>query len=410
MLDINKVRKDFPVLNKKMNGYDIAYLDSGATSLKPYSVIEAESHFYRDLGASIHRGVYYNSQKATDEFDLTRDKVAKFINAKKTNEVIFTRGTTESINLVAYSWGRKFIKEGDEILISEVEHHSNLVPWHILAEEKGAILKFVPINKDDLSFDLSGLDDLITDKTKLVSITGMSNVTGLVTDIDTIIKVAHKKGAKVLVDGAQMVSHHGVDVQKYDIDFLAFSAHKMCGPTGVGILYGKENILEEMPPFHGGGDMILKVSKDKSTYAELPAKFEAGTPDIAGIIGFATAIDYLNELGMDNIIERERELIKYALDKTQDIKDFTVYGYGTPDSKGGILSYNLGSIHPHDVGTIMDRYGVAIRVGHHCCQPLMKFLNIHGTCRASFYFYNTTDEVDRMVEIFNKVREVFHGI
>ncbi len=413
MLDIDKVRKDFPMLTQSLNGYDIAYLDSGATSLKPYAVIEEESRFYKELGANIHRGVYYHSQVASDEFDKTRDKVSKFINAKTSQEVIFTRGATESINLVAYSWGRKFITEGDEILVSELEHHSNLVPWHILAEEKKAVLKFIPIDRKTLAFDLSEIDDLVTDRTKIVAITGMSNVTGLLTDIDPIVKAAHKKGAVVMLDGAQMVSHHGVDVQKNDVDFLAFSSHKMCGPTGVGVLYGKKDILESMPPFHGGGDMILKVWKDKFTHAELPAKFEAGTPNIAGVIAFSKAIDYINDLGMDNIIQRERELVKYTIEKTKDIEDFTIYGVApseNPNAKGGIISYTLGNVHPHDVGTIMDRYGVAIRVGHHCCQPFMNYIGIHGSCRASFYFYNTTEEIDRMINVFDKVREVFHGI
>jgi cysteine desulfurase/selenocysteine lyase len=353
--------------------------------------------------------VYLFSQKATEEFDETRVKVAKLINAPKTHEIIFTRGSTESINLVAYTWGRKFISEGDEILVSEMEHHSNLIPWQILAEEKGAKLKFIPINTPDITFDLSGIDDLITEKTKLVAITGMSNVTGVLTDLKPIIQSAHRKGAKVLVDGAQLVSHHPVDVQELDCDFLAFSSHKMCGPTGLGVLYGKEDILEEMPPFHGGGDMILQVWKDKATYAELPAKFEAGTPNIAGIIGYGKAIDYLNELGMDNIREQEEELTRYALERTAEIEDLTVYGSKDYHKKGGIFSFNLGTVHPHDLGTIMDRNGIAIRVGHHCCQPLMRFLGIAGTSRASFYFYNTKDEIDKLINAFDRVREVFVG-
>ncbi len=409
MLDVKKVREDFPILKRKMGGLDLVYLDSGATSLKPQSVIDAEVHFYKDLGANIHRGVYLFSQKATEEFDETRVKVAKLINAPKTHEVIFTRGSTESINLVAYTWGRKFISKGDEILVSEMEHHSNLIPWQILAEEKGAKLKFIPINTPDITFDLSGIDDLITEKTKLVAVTGMSNVTGVLTDLKPIIQAAHRKGAKVLVDGAQLVSHHPIDVQEMDCDFLAFSSHKMCGPTGLGVLYGKEAILEEMPPFHGGGDMILQVWKDKATYAELPAKFEAGTPNIAGIIGYGKAIDYLNDLGMDNIREHEEELTRYALEKTSEIGDLTVYGSKDYHKKGGIFSFNLGTVHPHDLGTIMDRNSIAIRVGHHCCQPLMRFLGISGTSRASFYFYNTKDEIDMLINAFDRVREVFVG-
>jgi cysteine desulfurase/selenocysteine lyase len=409
MLDIKKVREDFPILKKKMNGFDLVYLDSGATSLKPQSVIDAEAHFYRDLGANIHRGVYKFSQEATEEVDQTREKVAKLINAPKNHEVIFTRGSTESINLVAYTWGRKYISEGDEILLSEMEHHSNLIPWQILAEEKGAKLKFIPINKSDVTFDLSNIGDMITEKTKLVAVTGMSNVTGVLTDLKPIIQTAHLKGAKVLVDGAQLVSHHPVDVSEMDCDFLAFSAHKMCGPTGLGVLYGKEEILESMPPFHGGGDMILQVWKDKATYAELPAKFEGGTPNIAGIIGYGRTIDYLNELGMDNIREHEIELTRYALEKTKEIDDLTVYGSKDYRKKGGIFSFNLGNVHPHDLGTIMDRNGIAVRVGHHCCQPLMRFLGVAGTSRASFYFYNTKDEIDKLIIALDKVREVFVG-
>lgn len=407
MIDVKTIRKDFPVINQKMNGKPLIYFDNGATSLKPYPVIEAEMHYYKELGANIHRGIYYLSQKATDEFDETREKVAKFINSPKTRQVIFTAGTTASINTIAYSWGRYNINEGDEIVLSEMEHHSNLVPWQMIAEEKKAKLRFVPINKQSASYDLSNIDDIITNKAKIVSLTAMSNVTGVINPIKRIAEIAHSKGAVMLVDGAQYVSHHPIDVQDIDCDFLAFSSHKMCGPTGLGVLYGKEDILEAMPPFMGGGDMILSVKKEKTTYNELPHKFEAGTPNIAGVIGFGKAIDYLNDVGMDNIHAHEQELIKYAIEQSKDIKDLVVYGTKDYTKKGGIFSFDLNGVHPHDTGTILDREGIAIRVGHHCCQPFMKLLDIPGTSRASFYLYNTISEIDKFFKTLDKVREVF---
>jgi cysteine desulfurase/selenocysteine lyase len=410
MIDVNSIREDFPVLKQKMRGNPLVYLDNSATSLKPKQVIEAEMYYYQEIGASIHRGIYYLSDKATEEYENTRKIVAKFINSPKVKQIIYTKGTTESINLVAYSWGRKYIHEGDEILLTEMEHHSNLVPWQILSQERNAKLKFIPINKEEGTLILDDIDNIITDKTKLVAVSGMSNVTGIINPIKTIIDAAHKKGAIVLIDGAQFVSHHKVDVQKLDADFLSFSAHKMCGPTGVGILYGKEHILEDMPPFMSGGDMILSVSKDKSTYAELPNKFEAGTPHISGIIGFSKAIEYLESVGLENIQQYEQELIKYAIEKSKDIKDMIIYGTKDHNKKGGILSFNIGDVHPHDTGSILDNQGIAIRAGHHCCQPFMKLLGVPGTSRASFYFYNTFEEIDKLIHSLNKVKEVFIGI
>jgi cysteine desulfurase / selenocysteine lyase len=407
MIDVKAIRKDFPVLNQKMNGKPLIYFDNSATSLKPLPVIEAEMHYYKEIGANIHRGIYHLSQKATDEFDETREKVTKFINSPKTRQVIFTGGTTASINTIAYSWGRANVKEGDEIVLSEMEHHSNLVPWQMVAQEKKAVLKFIPINKETATYDLSNIDDIITDKAKIVSLTAMSNVTGVINPIKKLTEIAHNKGALMLVDGAQYVSHHPIDVQDLDCDFLAFSSHKMCGPTGLGVLYGKEEILEDMPPFMGGGDMILSVKKEKTTYNELPYKFEAGTPNIAGVIGFGKTIDYLNDVGMNNIHDYEQKLIKYAIEQSRDISDLVVYGTKDYNKKGGIFSFDLDGVHPHDTGTILDREGIAIRVGHHCCQPLMKLLNIPGTSRASFYLYNTTSEIDKFFETLDKVREVF---
>jgi cysteine desulfurase / selenocysteine lyase len=407
IIDIKKIRDDFPILKQKMRGKPLVYFDNGATSLKPKQVIESEMHFYSELGANIHRGIYQLSAQATDKYDQTREKLAKFINSPKSRQIIFTKGTTESINLVAYSWGMNNIKEGDEIVLSEMEHHSNLIPWQMVAQQKNAVLKFIPINKEDCTFDLSDIDNVITDKAKIVSITAMSNVTGVINPVKKIAEIAHKKGALMLIDGAQYVSHHSVDVQDLDCDFLAFSSHKMCGPTGVGILYGKEEILENMPPFMGGGDMILQVWKDRATYEKIPQKFEAGTPNIAGVIGLGKAIDYLSSIGMDNILKHEQAMIKYALERAQDVEGLNIYGTKDYTKKGGILSFNVGNVHSHDTGSILDGEGIAVRAGHHCCQPLMRFLGISGTTRASFYLYNTIEEIDRFIDGLGKVREVF---
>lgn len=410
MFDVKTIRKDFPVLEKQMWGKPVVYFDNAATALKPLQVIDAEVHYYKDLGANIHRGLYQLSEKATQEYNDVRKKVASFINAPSEEQIVFTKGTTDSINLVMYSWGRKNIQEGDEIILSEMEHHSNLVPWHMLAEEKKARLKFIPVNEKEAVFDLSSLDDIITERTKLVSLSAMSNVTGVIHDLKSIIDTAHRKNALVIVDGAQFVSHHRMDVQEMDCDFLAFSSHKMCGPTGVGVLYGKKHILDDMPPFMGGGDMILRVKKDKTEYEKPPLRFEAGTPNIAGVIGFGRAIDYIKAVGLDNIHEYEQQLVKYAMEEVQKIDDFIIYGTKDYTKKGGIMSFNIGNVHSHDTGSILDRQGIAVRVGHHCCQPIMKLFGIHGTTRASFYFYNTVEEIDKFVKSIDRVKEVFSGI
>lgn len=410
MYDINSIRKDFPMLKVQMRDKQLVYLDNSATSLKPQSVIDTEMHYYQEQSVNIHRGIYLISQQATDEYEHTRKKASDFINSPEDKQIIFTKGTTESINLVAYSWGRKNINQGDEIILNESEHHSNLIPWQILAQEKKAILKFIPLNKEDGTINISELNKIITDKTKLIAVSAMSNVTGNINPVKEIIDEAHKKNIVVLVDGAQYVSHHKVDVRELDCDFLAFSSHKMCGPTGIGILYGKKEILEEMPPFMSGGDMILSVWKDKATYNDIPYKFEAGTPHISGVLGFAKAIDYLNNIGMENVYKHEQNLIKYAIKKTEKIDDIIIYGTKDIEKRGGILSFNIGDIHPHDTGTILDREGIAVRAGHHCCQPLMRFFEIPGTVRASFYIYNTIEEIDRLIEAVKKVKGVFIGI
>ncbi|EQA37636.1 cysteine desulfurase, SufS family [Leptospira inadai serovar Lyme str. 10] len=404
--DVQKIRADFPILSTEMNGKPLVFLDSAASSQKPYSVINAERKYYETENANIHRGVYALSQKATEKYEFARIKVARFIGAPCAKVIIFTRNTTESINLVAQSWGRTNIHEGDEIVLTELEHHSNLVPWQMLAQEKQAVLKFIPLNYD-ATLDLSNLDQIITERTKLVAVAQMSNVTGTLHDLDTIVKRAREVGAKVLVDGAQGVCHLPERVQKQDFDFYAFSAHKMLGPTGVGVLYAKEEILEAMPPWMGGGDMIAKVWKDKSTYADLPARLEAGTPNIAGVIGFGAAIEYLESVGMNEIRNHELELLAYALERMEDFGGLELYGPRDLTKRGGVISFNFPGVHPHDVGSILDEEGIAIRVGHHCAQPFMDFMRISGTCRASLYLYNTKEDVDSLLDGLKKVKEIF---
>ncbi|EQA46159.1 SufS selenocysteine lyase, PLP-dependent (first module) [Leptospira broomii serovar Hurstbridge str. 5399] len=404
--DVQKIRADFPILSTKMNGKPLVFLDSAASSQKPYSVIDAERKFYETENANIHRGVYALSQKATEKYEFARIKVARFIGAPCAKVIIFTRNTTESINLVAQSWGRTNIHEGDEIVLTELEHHSNLVPWQMLAQEKQAVLKFIPLNYD-ATLDLSNLDQIITERTKLVAVAQMSNVTGTLHDLDSIVKRAREVGAKVLVDGAQGVCHLPERVQKQDFDFYAFSAHKMLGPTGVGVLYAKEEILEAMPPWMGGGDMIAKVWKEKSTYADLPARLEAGTPNIAGVIGFGAAIEYLESVGMNEIRNHELELLAYALERMEDFGGLELYGPRDLTKRGGVISFNFPGVHPHDVGSILDEEGIAIRVGHHCAQPFMDFMRISGTCRASLYLYNTKEDVDSLLDGLKKVKEIF---
>ncbi|MDL5244453.1 cysteine desulfurase [Leptospira weilii] len=404
-----RIRTDFPILGTMMNGKPLVFLDSAASSQKPFTVIDRIEKYYREENANIHRGIYYLSQKATEKYELGRIRISRFIGAQCAKVCIFTRNATESINLVAQTWGRVQVKEGDEIVLNELEHHSNIVPWQMLAQEKKAVLKFIPLNEDS-TLDLSNLNEIITTKTKLVAVAQMSNVTGTIHDLAPIQKRAKEVGAKVLVDGAQGVCHLPVNMKEMDYDFYVFSAHKMLGPTGVGVLYAKEEILEDMPPWMGGGDMIAHVYKERSTYAELPSKLEAGTPNIAGVIGFESAIEYLETIGMQEVRNHEVELLTYALDRLDDFGGLELYGTRDLSKRGGVISFNFPGVHPHDVGTILDEEGIAIRVGHHCAQPFMAFKNIPGTCRASLYLYNTKGDIDRLIEGLIKVKEIFSRV
>jgi cysteine desulfurase/selenocysteine lyase len=402
--DINKIRQDFPNLAVTVRGKKLAYLDNAATTFKPRSVIESGNRHYTSGVANVHRGVHYLSEMATQEYEEARTKTRIFLNAADNAEIIFTRGTTESINLVAQSFGRAFLKAGDEIIISAMEHHSNIVPWQMLCEQNGCVLKIIPIN-DNGEIIFEEYSKLLTFKTKLVSIVYISNSLGTINPVEEIIAEAHKKGALVLVDGAQAVSHTKIDVQKLDCDFFAFSGHKLFGPTGIGVLYGKRSLLEKMPPYQGGGDMIASVTFEKTIYNVLPYKFEAGTPNIAGAIGLGAAIDYVESIGLDNIANYKKELLDYGTQALLTIPDLRLIG--TAKHKSSILSFVLPDIHPHDLGTIVDGEGVAIRTGHHCTQPVMKRFNIPATARASLAFYNTKEEIDALVKAVQKAREVF---
>ncbi len=406
MIDLKAIQKDFPILSRQVRGKRLVYLDNAATTQKPASVIETEARYYQETNANIHRGIHTLSEEATTQYENVRKKVAQHIGAQAPDGIIFTSGATEAINLVAYSWGRKYLKAGDEILLSAVEHHSNLIPWQLTAQATGAKLQFVPITSEGL-LDESRLDALLTRRTKLVAITAMSNALGSLFPARDIVRKAHAVGAKVLIDGAQSVPHLETRVAEMECDFLAFSAHKMLGPTGVGVLYGRPELLDAMDPYQGGGDMILEVWRDHAEWNELPWKFEAGTPNIAGVIAFGAAIDYLNKIGMADIRQHEKELTRYALTALK--KDPAVHIYGPLDveKRGGVISFNYGSIHPHDIGTLLDREGVAIRAGHHCCQPLMRDLGVSGTARASFYIYNSKDDVDVMLDALRKAASVF---
>jgi len=408
ILDINTLRDDFPILKRKIGGKnEVVYLDNAATTQKPLVVIKSIANYYMNNNSNIHRAVYDFAEESTRAYELTRHKVAKFINAKSPEEIIFTRNTTESLNLLAYSWGRRNIKEGDEILITELEHHSNIVPWQILAREMSAKLSYIGIDENgylDLDYCFQRIE---SGKVKLVSISHMSNVLGTIVPIKRIIKSAHKYGIPVIVDGAQSVPHMPVDVQDLDCDFLAFSAHKMLGPTGVGILYGKRELMEKMDPFLAGGDMIKEVFKNETFYNDIPFRFEAGTPNIADVVGFGTSIDYLTEIGMDNIRKHEIELTDYALGCLSTIGLVTVYGPNKAEDRGGVISFNIGDIHPHDLATIMNKHGIAIRSGHHCAQVLMERLNVSSTSRASFYIYNTRKDVDRLIYALNDAKRIF---
>lgn len=402
--DVDKIRNDFPILKTIVHGKPLVYLDNAATTQKPQYVIDKTNNYYEKMNANIHRGVHALSQEATEEFESARIIVKNFINALGKNEIIFTRGTTESINLVASSYGRKNINEGDEIIISTMEHHSNIVPWQMLCEEKKAKLKVIPIN-DEGEIIFEEFEKLINEKTKFVSVVYASNSLGTVNPVKKIIDLAHHYSIPVLLDAAQAVNHLKIDVQELDCDFLAFSGHKLYGPTGIGVLYGKVNHLEAMPPYQGGGDMISKVTFEHTTYNELPHKFEAGTPDIVGAIGLGAAIEYVNKIGLENIAYHENLLLEYATNAVQDLSGLRIIG--TAKEKIGVLSFHFENVHPHDVGTFLDFEGVAIRTGHHCTQPLMRRYNIPATSRASFGMYNTKSEVDILVNGLKKILEVF---
>ena len=401
--NIQQIRADFPILNEKIRGKQLVYLDNGASTQKPQAVIDAESYYYEHQYANIHRGVHYLSQIGTDLYENVRKQVQQFIHAKHDHEVIFTKGTTNAINLVAYTFGRKFINEGDEIVVTEMEHHSNIVPWQMLCDEKKCVLKVIPLQADGTIL-LEDAEKLITPKTKLVSVVYVSNALGTINPIEELIAIAHKNGAKILIDAAQAIQHFTIDVQALDCDFLVFSGHKIYGPTGTGILYGKEGILNEMPPYEGGGDMIKTVSFKGTTYNDLPFKFEAGTPNIAGCIALGTAVKYVQEIGIENISTYETELLNYATEKLSAIEGLTIYG--TAKQKSSVISFLLDGIHPYDVGVILDNMGIAIRTGHHCAQPVMDHYEIPGTCRASFSFYNTKEEVDMLVEGILKAKKM----
>lgn len=401
-LDIHQIRKDFPILTRRVNGYPLVYFDNAATSQTPQQVIDSIVDYYSRYNANIHRGVHTLSQEATDAYELAREKLKNHFNAAHSHEIIFTPGTTFGINLVANGF-EKLLKKGDELLVSAMEHHSNIVPWQMLAERTGAVLKVIPINQDGVLIWDEYLS-LLNPKTKLVFVNHVSNALGTINPIADIIKEAHQAGAAVLVDGAQAGMHIVTDVRKLDVDFYVTSAHKMCGPTGVGILYMKESWGEKLPPYQGGGEMIAEVSFEKTTYAGLPHKFEAGTPNICGGIAFGKAIDYLTDIGFDKIVEYEDKLLKYATEKLSEIEGLKIYG--TAAEKTSVISFNLNGIHPYDVGTIIDKLGIAVRTGHHCAQPIMDFYEIPGTIRASFAFYNTFEEVDELVKAVKKAKSM----
>ena len=404
LYDVEAIRKDFPILQTYVHGKPLVYLDNAATSQKPISVIRKAQEYYSTMNSNIHRGVHALSGVSTEAFETARIKIKKFINALGKNEIIFTRGATESINLVAQTFGRSNLNEGDEVIISEMEHHSNIVPWQLICNEKKAKLKVIPIN-DDGELILEEYEKLLSDRTKIVSVVYCSNSLGTVNPVRKIIKAAHKKGIPVLIDAAQAVNHLHIDVQELDCDFLVFSGHKIYGPTGIGVLYGKVNLLDSMPPYQGGGDMISKVTFEKTTYNELPHKFEAGTPNIAGAIGLGEAIDYLSRIGIGNISLHEKELLDYATEAVQSVPGLKIIG--TASEKVSVLSFVLDDVHPHDIGTFLDFEGIAIRTGHHCTQPVMDRFKIPATSRASFAMYNTTEEIDVLVYGLNKIIKVF---
>lgn len=406
MLDYKKIRDDFPILKELMNGKPLVFLDSAASSQKPQRVIEAFADYYRCRNANIHRGAYRLSYEATDLYEGTRHKMAKFIGAPDPESIIFTRNTTESINLIAYSYAMNSLHEGDEIVVSELEHHSNLVPWMMVARKTGAVLRHIPLT-DDYRYDYSRLHEVISDRTRIVSVAHMSNAVGTIHDLKRLGEAARSVNAIFAVDGAQGACHLPVDVQAIDCDFYSLSAHKMLGPTGVGVLYGRKKLLEEMEPFLGGGDMILTVSKDDFKPAPLPNKFEAGTPNIAGVVAFAVALEYLKQIGLENIHEHEMALTSYALEEMKKVPGIRLFGTEHMQERGGVVSFLIDGVHPHDIGSILDEEGIAIRAGHHCCEPFMKREGLPGTARASFYLYNGPEDVDALVLGLKKVASIF---
>ncbi|MDA9344946.1 cysteine desulfurase [Flavobacteriales bacterium] len=402
MLDIIKIRSKFPILSRKVNGQDLVYFDNGATTQKPQVVIDAEANYYANENSNVHRGVHFLSGLATDKFEETRNTIQKFIGAKHKHEIIFTKGTTDAINLVANGF-RTLLNKGDEVIISEMEHHSNIVPWQMCCEQSGATLKVIPLLNNG-SLDMIAFENLLTENTKLVSVSHISNTLGTINPIKEIIEKAQAVGAKVMIDGAQAAAHISLNMQSLGADYYCFSAHKLYGPTGVGILYGKEDVLNELPPYQGGGEMIKEVSFKKTTYACLPHKFEAGTPNIAGVVAFKSAIDFINELGLSNIAKYEEELLQYATEEVLKIEGLKIYG--TAKNKSGIISFNINELHPYDIGVIVDKLGIAIRTGHHCTQPIMERFNIPGTARISLAVYNTKEEIDICINAIIKAKQM----
>lgn len=409
MIDAAAIRKDFPVLDRKINGRRLVYLDSAASSQKPRAVIEAMGRFFERHNANVHRGIYVLSEEATELYEEARRKTARFINAPEPETVIFTKNATEAINLVAYSWARHNLQPGDEIVTSPIEHHSNLVPWQLAARATGAKLRWFDVT-DDGRLDLTNLDELINEKTRLVAVTQASNVLGTIVPVETIAAAARRHGAVVLVDGAQSTPHMAVDVQQLGCDFFAFSGHKMLGPTGIGVLYGRRELLEAMPPFLAGGDMISTVSLEGSEWNELPYKFEAGTPPIAEVVGLGAAVDYLTDLGMDAVTAHEQKLLNYAVPRLEEIPGLTVYGPRDVHQRAGLITFNIDDVHPHDLATVLNDEAVAIRAGHHCAQPIMDWLGVPATARASFYVYNTEEDVDRLVAALRVAKEFFGDV
>ncbi|MFD1778759.1 cysteine desulfurase [Fredinandcohnia salidurans] len=402
-MNIQDIRSMFPILDQEVNGNPLVYLDSAATSQKPVTVIETLDRYYREYNSNVHRGVHTLGTKATDAYENAREKVRKFINASSIQEVVFTRGTTTAINTIAASYGRDNLSEGDEIVITYMEHHANIIPWQQIAKRTGAKLKYIPLQEDG-SIDLKDVEEIVTNQTKIVSVMMVSNVLGAINPIKEIAEIAHRNGAVMVVDGAQAAPHLKIDVKDLDCDFLAFSGHKMCGPTGIGVLYGKKALLEKMEPVETGGEMIDFVDLYESTWKELPWKLEAGTPIIAGAIGLGAAIDFLEDIGLDNILAHEHKLAAHAIERLSQVEGLTIYG---PKHRAGVVTFNIEDVHPHDVATVLDAEGIAVRAGHHCAQPLMKWLKVSATARASFYLYNTEEEIDKLVEGLIKTKEYF---